>query len=655
MRSHEPIPYLPPGVRAEIGHPGFPWSPHRPPCLGGIGEAIVAIVSYIVEYAAVVEAVVAVASIAYSLKQANDQRKEALQDQFNSIQRNARRNFRQPLTPRRTIFGRARVGGPLIFAHNRIGFETHLLVALAGHEVQEIESVWMFDEQLSYSVIPGETFGRVAGKYGKTIILWTFKGTPTQDIGNQMRNALDPRNTPNLGDPIGIPDVIETTDKFHGIAAIYAVTKAFSVSWEGQSPEFSAIVKGAKIYDTRSSSTAWSRNPALQARHYLVTKMGVDPANIDTPTLNASANVCDQDVPLKGGGSEKRYRGDGVFTADQPHDEVLKTLEQAMAGKIRYSSGTWFIEAGAPKEADADTPHFTEAMVQGAYELNFDQPDRAFPNAVRGNFFDEADWQPASFPQYEDTSAIAAEGNTNWLDIDLPLTISYTAAQRIARIALRRARFRRTLSINLDLRGLLVRPGDLCKYTSLEIGLDATVFEVDGFTFLRDGDKFLTRLDLIEYDPSIYEWDADTDELDINRGNGALASIRSRGVKNPQWEMTTPPNPADIIANHRINAGYTITWEPPEYTESELQKVELTVKTYVTTTDGSSLFNYTSTATYTATITNGSLSRAFNSTSVVFPSGEIAVDYGVADVSIIQAFFKNNLIGPEQGIEKLPP
>ena len=514
----------------------------------------------------------------------------------------------------------------------------------------------MFDEQLSYASIPGqEDFGRVTGKYGKTIILWTFKGTPTQDIGDQMRHAIDPRNTQNLGDDISIGDVVTATDKFRGIAAIYAVTKAFSVSWEGQSPEFSAIVKGAKIYDTRSSTTAWSRNPALQARYYLVNKMGVDPANIDAATLNASANVCDQDVPLKAGGSEKRYRGDGVFTADQPHDEVLKTLEQAMAGKIRYSSGTWFIEAGAPKFTNDDTPHFTEAMVQGAYDVNFDQPDRAFPNAVRGNFFDEADWQPASFPQYEDTAAIAAEGNTNWLDIDLPLTISYTAAQRIARIALKRARFRRTLSINLDLRGLEVRPGSLCKFTSLEIGFDATVFEVDGFTFLRDGNKFLTRLDLVEYDPSIYDWNAATDELDINRGNGSLAGIRSRGVKNPRWEMTTPPNPIDVIDNHRINAGYTIYWEPPEYAEAELQKVELVVKTFVKTTDGlSNFFEYTSTATYTATITNGSLSRAFNSTSVVFPSGEIAYDYGVSEVSIIQAYFKNNLIGPEQGIEPTP-
>jgi hypothetical protein len=650
MKSLHPYPYLPPGWRTEIGSPWAPPVPKR----GGIGEAIAAIVAFVVEYGAVVEAVVAVASIAYSLKQANDQRKEALQDQFNSIQRNARRNFRQPLTPRRLIFGRTRVGGPLIFAHNRTGFETHLLVALAGHEVHQIESVWMFDEQLSYSTVAGETFGRVAGKYGKTVILWTFKGTPTQDIGQQMRTAVDPRNTPNLGDDISIADVVDATDKFHGIAAIYAVTKAFTVSWEGQSPEFSAIVRGAKIYDPRSSTTAWSQNPALQARHYLVNYMGVDPAHIDADTLTASANVCDQNLSLKAGGTEKRYQGNGVFTADQPHDEILKTLEQAMAGKIRYSYGTWFIEAGAPKVADEETPHFTEADLLGPYEVSFDQPDRAFPNSVRGNFFDEADWQPASFPQYEDTAAIAAEGNTNWLDIDLPLTTSYTAAQRIARIALKRARFRRTLSINLDLRGLLVRPGSLVKFTAAETGFDATVFEVDAFTFLREGNTFVTRLDLVEYDPSIYDWDPETDELDINRGNGTLDSIRSRGVKNPQWALTTPPDPVDIIDNHRIDAGYTIYWETPDYTESALQKVELTVKTFVTTTDGTNLFTYTSTATYTATITTGALSKEFPSTRVIFTAGEFAVDYGVSEVSIIQASFKNNIIGPEQGIERMP-
>lgn len=649
MKSLDPIPYLRPGTRAEIGLPGHPWSPPAPK-RGGVGEAIAAIVAFVVKYYAVIQTVVAVASIAYSLNQASKAKAEATRAQFETIQRNARRNFRQALTPRRIIYGRARVGGPLIFAHTRDKFEAHLLIAICGHEIQEVESVWLLNDQLPYSTTPGDTFGRVSGKYSRTIIIWTFLGSPTQDIGQQMRTAVDPRDTPNLGDSMSLSAVIETTDDFKGIAAIYAVTKAFSVTWEGQSPEFSAIVKGKKVYDPRTATTIWSRNPALCAADYLVNYLGFAYSTIDEAALIAAADICDEEVDLKDTGTEPRYCADGVFIADQEHRDVLFTLARCMAGAIRYASGTWIIEAGAPKTTDDDTPRFTELDVLGGYSVSFDRPDRSLPNAVRGNFFDEVDWQPASFPQYEDAPAIAAEGSVNWLDLDLPLTTSHTMAQRIARIELRRARFRRQLSIMLDLRGMLAKPGDLVIYHAPEIGIEETVFEVDAFTFARNGDALVTRLDLVEYDASIFDWDETTDEADMNRGEATIDNIRSRGVGSPTYTPGTL-DVADVVANNRVRINYTVDWENPTTSETELRKVDLSIIPYVESFDGAAFVITTGTA-LTASITTGAETRTWTNVTVNFPPGNIMSGYGLTSASTIQAFFKNNVEGPLQPIDR---
>lgn len=646
MKSLDPIPYLRPGIRAEIGQPGHPWSPPAPK-RGGVGEAIAAIVAFIVDYYAVIQAVVAVASIAYSLNQASKAKAEATRSQFETIQRNARRNFRQPLTPRRIIYGRSRVGGPLIFAHTRDKFEAHLLVAICGHQIQEVESVWLLNDQLPYSTTTGETYGRVSGKYGRTVIIWTFLGSPTQDIGEAMRTAVDPRDTPNLGESMSLSAVIETTDDFKGIAAIYAVTKAFSVTWEGQSPEFSAIVKGKKVFDPRTDTTVWSRNPALCAADYLVNYLGFPYATIDEASLIAAADVCDEEVDLKEGGTEPRYTADGVFIADQEHRDVLFTLARCMAGAIRYASGTWIIEAGAPKNTDGDTPRFTELDVLGGYSVSFDRPDRSLPNAVRGNFFDEVDWQPASFPQYEDATAIAAEGAVNWLDLDLPLTTSHTMAQRIARIELRRARFRRQLSITLDLRGMLAKPGDLVIYHAPEIGIEETVFEVDAFTFAKNGDTLGTRLDLIEYDSSIFDWDETVDELDMNRGEATIDNIRSRGVIDPEGTVTSYS-----VGGSSVSADIQIDWTNPTNSESELKRVDISLLAKVETTDGSDLFEWPDNAAVTSSITNGAETKTLSvSIPETWPGGHIVLGVKIGNESTIQAFFKNNVEGPVQPID----
>lgn len=603
-----------------------------------IGSAVAAIATalgygaYAGTITAVVNAVVAVASVATAYSSYASQQKSQKRAEFESAQRNAFRNFRQPLAPRRIIYGRTRVGGPLIFAHNSKPFVAHLVVALASHEVQEIESVWLFK-----NLLPLQPDGRCQGKYVRSIMGFAFTGSPSQDIGSVMRAATDVRpGTPNPG-PLGMDAIISTADKFRGIAALYMITFLFTTTWDGQSPEFSAIVKGKKLYDPRTSTTIYSANPALTVADYLTTVMGVSWAAIDVDALISSANTCDELVALKAGGFERRYEVNGVISADQEHRDVLDTLARAMAGRVRYASGTWIIEAGAPKSS---TLAFDESQVLESYEVEFERPDRALPNAVRGNFFDRGTWQPASFAAYEDTVASTAEGGISWLEIDLPLTSSHSMAQRIARIELGRARSKRSLSIPLDLRGLLARPGDVITYSAPEIGV-AGLFEVEGFNLGRQetgkGAVLTTKLDLIDYNPAIFNWTPATDEQAMVRGEVVLNNVLARYITDPTYfEILdhTAPN---------FESDYTFAWGNPDTATISLKQIDIEIIVRIRVTDGTTESNQD--VTVTRTIIDGSESALLTVTKT-YGAGLSYVSHEVLTANLI-ARFSNNTWSPE--------
>ncbi|MCW1917069.1 phage tail protein [Luteolibacter sp. GHJ8] len=548
--------------------------------MGVIGGIVAGIASFLGASGAVASAIgfavnlgIAAFSISSSLGAAKEQRQAAERARLDSIQRNAFRNFRQPLTPRRIVFGTCRVAGPLVFAHNRKLHGTHLVVALAGHEVEAIDSVWLLEDELVYQKT-GPNLGAVAGKYGKAVLIQTFRGTATQEIGNAMIAAQD--NRPGVPAASLDPGIIVASDQFRGIAAIYAICRAWSQLFESETPEFAAIVKGNnQIFDPRDDSTGYTANPALCTAWYLTAIMGFPWSTIDSEALIAAADHCDEEVELKAGGTEKRYECHGVITADMQHREVLSLLERSMAGRVRYASGKWFITAGAAPIAEP--VDFTEASAQAGYKVLYDPPDRSLPNAVRGSYVDTKSWQPRAYPQRELPAAITAEGGPWWLDIDLPLTVSPSMAQRIAKIELLRARSRRRFSIELDLRGLAAQPGSIVTWSAPDIGMAAASFEVDAFGFTRRdgkrGGKVLgTRLDLVEWGESIFAWNPATDEKE-----------GTDGVANPGG--ITPLAPTDSCyleanleaAGADFYAEYHISWTDPEIDEATLQHVRAVV------------------------------------------------------------------------------
>lgn len=89
------------------------------------------------------------------------------------------------------------------------------------------------------------------------------------------------------------------TDVLPGIAySVLQIPPGLTKGW----PRISAQLRGLKLYDPRTTLTAWSENPALALAHFITNPLGWNRA-VDWASVTEAANYCDEMV---GSPAEKR-------------------------------------------------------------------------------------------------------------------------------------------------------------------------------------------------------------------------------------------------------------------------------------------------------------------------------------------------------------
>lgn len=369
---------------------------------------------------------------------------------------------RQSISPRRVIYGQVRVGGTLVFIQStNSNAHLHLVIVLAGHEVEEIGTIWLDDKEL---VLDGD--GVVSeGDFTGLVRVKKKLGAPGQTAFEDLVTESGGKWTGN--------------HRLSGCAAIYVRLTYDAAKFSGV-PNFTAIVKGAKVYDPRDETTAWSANAALCVADYLahpVYGLGADYGDeVAAAALVAAANICDEAVTLAAGGTEARYECHGTFDTSEKPADVIPRLLSAMAGKAILSGGKWFIHAAA---WTAPVMTLTEDDLRGPVKIQSLVSRRENFNAVKGVFVSPAsNWQPTDFPPVQSAAAAAEDGETVWRDVDYGFTTSASMAQRLARIDLLRARQPLTVALVTKLLPLGVRAGEVVNLTLPRYGFTDKSFEV---------------------------------------------------------------------------------------------------------------------------------------------------------------------------------
>jgi hypothetical protein len=235
--------------------------------------------------------------------------KSAVASAFESRATGITRTLRQPITAWRTIYGEMRVSGPITFLEVSEDNEfLHIVVTLAGHPCEAIGTVFLDDDPIYDADLDGD--GEVTGgaglKYSGHVRVKKDLGTTGQPFADLVTESDDKWTSDH---------------KQAGRTKLYLRFKHHRSLFPSGLPNVSAVVRGKKLYDPRSSTTEWSPNPALVLRDYLTdtdTGLGVSVSAIDDAQINAAANICDEFVASKADPKHEHT----VLSVDAAADEI---------------------------------------------------------------------------------------------------------------------------------------------------------------------------------------------------------------------------------------------------------------------------------------------------------------------------------------------
>lgn len=435
-------------------------------------------------------------------------------------QRGYQVNTRGSALSHQIIYGEVRVGGAIVYdeATGTDNKYLHRIIAVAGHEINSFEDIYINDE---IATIDGSGNVTSPSQYNGKIRINTHLGSP-----DQVADA----------DLVAESAKWTSAHRLRGIAYVYVRMEFDADAFPNGVPTFTAKVKGKKVYNPATDTTAWSDNPALCLRDYLISNYGLaeEVGNIDDDLVNTAVSVCNETSTQEG---TTRYTCNGAFTTDLTPYDVINNLLTSMGGSLWYAQGKWRMK---PAYWTAPVLDLNEDDLRSSIGVATRHSRRDNFNVVKGTFRgEESNWQTTDYPQVDSPAFLAADnGQESVADVDLPFTDNSVEARRIARIALERNRQQLTVTAAFGLKTMQVQVGDNIRLTNSRFGWTNKEFEVLSWNFgLTDGLDLQVNMTLRETAESVF------DEVD----DGVVY----------ERDNTNLPNPFEglAIANLAVNGG----------------------------------------------------------------------------------------------------
>jgi hypothetical protein len=395
---------------------------------------------------------------------------------------------RQALASSWIVYGKRRVGGLMVFFHPLFAGKYHyrfFVIAVAGHRCRGVTRWFLNDEQVTVRADGLVT----SGKYKNDAWLWFGRGTD----GNETPDTF----------------VTDTNGKWtnahagRGVAKIFAKFRMTDDVIAAGMPNITAEIEGKDdIADPRTGVVAYTRNAALVFYDWLRLPreeggFGAYDDEIDDDWVSAQANVCDEQVPLRSGGSEPRYAFDSYIQTGSAPSEVRDTFVNCCAGTFTYSGGKMLMRPGYYVPPSAT---LTEQDLAGPIMVPALRPGNDIVTEVTASYVDPVQYQPKDAPTRFVPTDDIRQGS-----LDLPHITSGTMAQRIAEIALRKSQAERRVQWPMNIVGISVAAMDTVKLATSRYGLSNYAFQIASWQL---GQDFGVTLALEEHSPEIFDWTA---------------------------------------------------------------------------------------------------------------------------------------------------
>ncbi|WP_245408969.1 hypothetical protein [Rhizobium wuzhouense] len=338
-------------------------------------------------------------------------------------------NLKQNVPPLPIVYGRVKKGGDYVFLEQSGGTAFHIIV-WSGRRIHGFFQHFLHDEDVIL-----DSSGDVSGPDH-------FRKGGTNYVNIQTRLGLDAESA--YGDATAaFPGAWTLDHRGDGLASVLMRVqtppdKYYMQVFPNQMPEHSAVGDGALLYDPRKDSeqpggigshrwndpNSWqfSRNIALMRLDHLAQpfggKLGFE--RMYMPEWMHAADVCDQIVTNRSGGTEPRYHGGMWFRTNNDPVEVGRTLDEA-AELIVYERSDGLIGVHAGEYVTPDI-RLTEADI---FAIEVDKNKRLASTvlAVRGRY-----QNPASRYNTED-AALYGDPYAEFDDTERTKTLDNVAIQ----------------------------------------------------------------------------------------------------------------------------------------------------------------------------------------------------------------------------------
>ncbi len=492
---------------------------------------------------------------------------------------------------RQIIYGEMRVGGSEVFIEEYNTFESDrgrddevpndaliYVRAVADHPIDGFVSYFMGDREVRFDASKSQNLsngGNAVGDLRDCLYLSEHDGTQT--IADRKLTSV-----PTLG--WGASHV------GRGIA-YFTVRAQFDQDkypyGPGEIRSIQVQVRGKKIYDPRLDSTrvevsgvgpqrlddpstwTYSQNPALVIYDFLRDDTLGNPVpddEIDIQSIVNTAIVCEEAVPVKGGGTIPRYTFNGVIDGNRDKYANISSMLSAMSGRIMWLGGKVHIFAASADMSDT-LFKFDETNSFSAQLLPLPPIERRY-NEVRGTFLSPEDgFEPQDFPPVVDSVAQAEEGEVAF-NLNLPFTHDHREAQRLAQIALRQAR-QPMMRLEAQPIGAAFAPMDVVavSWKNLGVGFSGGIQTPEDFRITEQsisggqgGQPMRVQLGLTREDASIYAWNPDVDEKERNI---PVALRKPSGLENiTPIDVVANPTTIDRQDGSQV-AALSISWQTP--------------------------------------------------------------------------------------------
>lgn len=434
-----------------------------------IGAAVVAVGGW----GTVATVALTVASMAYSYSVAKKAKDAAGGDPAERKQ-----ILRSSSAPKNYIYGQVRSSGVLVFAQEEEGEQeddewVHLAITHAGHKIESAVDVYLNDES-------------------------------SGNFPDHCKIAHYPEGR-TTADPYLLDKCKDWSDKMIGkdFAWMRVSLKFSQEKFPSGLPNINTLKKGFKVPNLETGAVEWSDNPALCILHFLRLK-GWEDEYLILDTFKEAARICDEQVLNDDGTSSKRYSiGCEFDDSDTPASVLDKMLATCGGEWVRVGGRLGLRVAAYYGPAFIE---ITEDDIIDGIEIQPEVERSDSFNIVRGTFVSpEQNYTEIDYPEVKVAQWVADDQEEIIMDMDLNYVQDPWQAQRLADIALKRARLGMTLKLPCNMRAFQATPGTMINLSLSTIGFNKEEFMVVDWDFSIDGGvNLIVRRDLPEfYDDAI--------------------------------------------------------------------------------------------------------------------------------------------------------